>query len=124
MTQLEILEAARLNYQTKLAEVERLISEESRQAVRKTSPTAAAEDVTPARYGKRRKMSAATRAKMAEGQRKRWAKLNGELPEPVAAITKAPRKKRRLSVAGRKAIAEATRKRWAEYNAAKKRAAA
>jgi len=120
VTQLEILEAARLNYQTKLAEVERLISEESGQAGRKTStPTAAAEDVTPARYGKRKKFSAATRAKMAEAQRKRWASNNTE--REIAAVP--PRKKRKLSVAGRKAIAEATRKRWAAYNAAKKKVA-
>jgi len=115
MTQLEILQAARLGYIGKLAELDQLIAAETGE------PTPAIEESAP--LSKRRKMSAATRAKMAEGQRKRWAKLNGELPEPVAAITKAPRKKRRLSVAGRKAIADATRKRWAAFHAAKRNAA-
>ena len=117
MTQLEILQAARLHYQTKLAEVDRLIAEESGQAT-----PAVEKSVSIAKPGKRGKFSAATRAKMAEAQRKRWAKLNGETP--AEAVAKPAKKKRKLSAAGRKAIAEATRKRWAEYNAAKKKAAA
>jgi len=122
MTQLEILQAARLSYQTKLAEIDRLIAEESGQAVKTSAPTAAAEDLPPARHGKRKKFSAATRAKMAEAQRQRWAKLNGEMPaEPVA---KASGKRRKLSVAGRKAIADATKRRWAAFRAAQGKAKA
>jgi len=60
-------------------------------------------------------LPAAARRKMAEAQRRRWAKVKGrEITAPAAAP-----KKRKISAAGRKAIAEATRKRWAEYRAAK-----
>ena len=65
----------------------------------------------------RRFMSAETRARMAEAQRRRWAKTRGEAP---AAVTKAAPKagKRKLSAAGRKAISEAAKKRWAAIRAA------
>ena len=56
--------------------------------------------------GKRRKMSAAARVRIAEAQRKRWA-ASKKASEPV------PKPKRRLSAAGRKAIIAATKKRWA-----------
>jgi hypothetical protein len=55
---------------------------------------------------KRRKMSAAARARIGEAQRKRWA-ASKKASEPV------PKPKRRLSAAGRKAIIAATKKRWA-----------
>jgi hypothetical protein len=55
---------------------------------------------------KKRTMSAATRSRMAEAQRKRWA-------------AQAPRQKRKLSTAGRKAIVEATKKRWAAFHKAR-----
>jgi len=116
MTQLEILQAARLGYVGKLAEVDRLI------AVQTGEATPAIEEAVS--IEKRHKFSAAVRAKMAKAQRERWAKLKGEEPAAVVEPIAKPRKKRKLSVAGRKRIAEATRKRWAEYNAAKKRAAA
>jgi len=117
MTQLEILQAARLHYQTKLAEVDRLIAEESGQAT-----PAVEKSVSIAKPGKRGKFSAATRAKMAEAQRKRWAKLNGETP--AEAVAKGSGNKRKLSVAGRKAIADATKRRWAAFRAAQGKAKA
>jgi len=58
----------------------------------------------------RRKMSAATRKAMAEGQRRRWAAskvASAGAPEVVS------KPKRKLSAAGRKAIGAATKKRWA-----------
>jgi hypothetical protein len=60
---------------------------------------------------KRKKMSTAGRARIAEAQRKRWAasKKAAEPPAPEAA----PKPKRKLSAAGRKAIIAATKKRWA-----------
>ena len=60
---------------------------------------------------KRRKMSAASRARIAEAQRNRWA-ASRQAAEPAAA-QQAPQRKRRLSAAGRKAIIAATKKRWA-----------
>jgi len=62
----------------------------------------------------RRKMSAATRKAMADGQRRRWAAAKGAATAPEA-----PAKlKRKLSTAGRKAIVAALKKRWAAKRAA------
>jgi hypothetical protein len=66
----------------------------------------------------RRRMSAAARKKIGEGQRKRWAAANGKVA-PEAPATRKP--KRKLSAVGRAAIAAATKKRWAAYRAAAKR---
>lgn len=66
----------------------------------------AAAPETPKR--KRRKMSGAGRARIAEAQRKGWA---------------APKPKRKLSAAGRAAIVAATKKRWRLQKAAAKAAA-
>jgi len=66
---------------------------------------------------KRRKMSAAARARIAEAQRKRWA-ASRKPSEP------APKPKRRLSAAGRRAIIAATKKRWAMKRAEAAEAAA
>jgi hypothetical protein len=60
---------------------------------------------------KRRKLSAAARARMAEAQRKRWA-ASREAAEPSAPEA-APKPKRKLSANGRAAIIAATKKRWA-----------
>ena len=66
---------------------------------------------------KRRKMSAAGRARIAEAQRKRWAKIQGE-PEP-SATPEPPKPKRRISRAGMARIIAATKERWARVRAAK-----
>jgi hypothetical protein len=62
----------------------------------------------------RRKVSAAARKRMAEGQRKRWAAAKGASEPAVAQPTK---RKRRLSAAGRAAIVAALKKRWASKRA-------
>jgi hypothetical protein len=64
--------------------------------------------------GKRRRMSTAGRARIAEAQRKRWAESK-KTSSPVA--PEVPKPKRRLSAAGKKAISEATKKRWARVRA-------
>jgi hypothetical protein len=65
---------------------------------------------------KRRKMSAAARARIAEAQRKRWAEWKKQsAPE---AAQESPKPKRKLSAAGRKAIIAALKKRWALKRAA------
>src|SRR5262249_2715586 len=58
----------------------------------------------------RRKVSAAARKRMAEGQARRWAAAKG-LSE--VATTTSQKHKRRLSPAGRAAIVAALKKRWA-----------
>ena len=65
---------------------------------------------TAAAPRKRSKFSAEARARMAEAQRRRWAKKKGD---QGAASHKGATKKRHLSAEGRKRIAEAARKRWA-----------
>jgi|HubBroStandDraft_1064217.scaffolds.fasta_scaffold363582_1 hypothetical protein len=75
-----------------------------------TAPTVAAP--------KKRGMSAATRRRMAEGQKRRWATINAAEGEVVAP------KKRTMSAEGRQRIIDATKARWAKINAAKAAAAA
>jgi len=60
----------------------------------------------------KRKVSAASRRKMALAQRARWAKAKGH----------APKRKGTISAAGKKRIAAAARARWAKFRAAKKAA--
>ena len=59
---------------------------------------------------RRRKFSAATRRKMAESQRLRWAKKNGGQAAPAAAS----KPRRTLSPETRAKMAEAARRRWAK----------
>jgi hypothetical protein len=57
-----------------------------------------------------RTLSASARKRIAEAQRKRWAKARGE------AIGGNGRRNRRVSAAGRRGIAAAQRARWAKAN--------
>ncbi len=67
--------------------------------------------------GGRRQFSEATKAKMREAQKARWAKLKGNTAP--AAAPQAPKKKRKMSAAGRAAIVAAAKARWARVAAAK-----
>jgi hypothetical protein len=66
----------------------------------------------------RRKISAASRKKMALAQQKRWTakKKGASVPE----VTVAAKPKRKLSAAGKKRIIAASKKYWAEKRAAAK----
>jgi len=75
------------------------------------SPTKPVVQVAPK---KRRKMSAAGRARIAAAQRARWAKVNGEKLS-VKPVKKA---KRKMSAAARAKISAAAKKRWAKAKAA------
>jgi hypothetical protein len=66
---------------------------------------------------KRRKMSAAGRARIAEAQRKRWAKIQEE--SKPSATPEPPKPKRRISKVGMARIIAATKERWARVRAAK-----
>jgi hypothetical protein len=69
---------------------------------------------TPEASTRKRKVSAAARRRMAEGQRKRWAAIKAESKKPESAARPEPAKpKRKMSAAGRRAISEATKRRWA-----------
>ena len=92
-------EQRKVQIDAKIAELRNMLSGGSSQPV--ATPEAAPR--------KRRTFSAATRKRMREAQRLRWAKLRGE----SGSAAPAPKKKRRLSAAGRKAIVAATKRRWA-----------
>ena len=69
-------------------------------------------------------ISAASRRKMAQAQRARWAKARKE-PQPVVAIAKTTGSapvKRTMSVSARRKIAAFQRARWAKLKAGKKAA--
>jgi len=69
---------------------------------------------TPKAPTRKRKVSAAARRRMAEGQKKRWAAIKAESEKPKSAARPEPGKpKRKISAAGRRAISEATKRRWA-----------
>jgi hypothetical protein len=72
--------------------------------------------------GTRRKFSAASRKRMREAQKLRWAKIKSKSAAPAkkAAVkaVKPAKPKRKLSAAGRKAFSEAVKKRWAAKKAA------
>jgi len=75
------------------------------------------EAVGPVARKKRRKMSAAGRAKIAAAQRARWAKVNGR----KSATKPVKKAKRKMSLAARKKIAAAAKARWAKAKAAGKK---
>jgi hypothetical protein len=72
------------------------------------------------RGGRRGHLSAAGKARIAQAQRARWAKVRGQA-QP--AVPKSSPRKRTLSSAARRRIAAAQRARWAKLKAAKKKAA-
>ena len=78
---------------------------------------------TPEPMGKRRKMSAAARERIADAQRKRWAAVKKQSGPSPQEAKKTQKPKRRLSAEGRRRIIEATKKRWAAVRAAQAKAA-
>jgi len=64
----------------------------------------------------RRPMSSAARKRIAEAQRKRWARVRGRMPGSKPAGTR----KRTFSAAARRRIAAAQKARWARFRAQKK----
>jgi hypothetical protein len=67
---------------------------------------------------KRRKFSAAAKAKMRKAQKERWAKIKGETATEAPA-PKNGRKKRTMSAAARAAVSAAQKARWAKLRGEK-----
>jgi len=63
---------------------------------------------------RRKKMSVATRAKMATAQKARWAKIRAIRPK-----AKGAKARRKISAAGRASIVKAQKARWAKIRAGK-----
>jgi hypothetical protein len=105
--------------------VVRLLKAEHDRLTRQMQGISAALSAFGAAYGKptgvRRKISAAGRARIADAQRKRWAKLKATSGQTNGVI--ALPKKRTMSASGRKRIAAAQRARWAKVKAAQRKAA-
>jgi hypothetical protein len=95
---IEGLESQKLRLDSQISELRAMLNG--------TQPKAVAE----LREGTRRKVSAAARKRMAEGQRKRWAAAKGG---SAVAKSEPIKPKRKLSAAGRAAIVAALKKRWA-----------
>jgi len=68
----------------------------------------------PAKAPRKRKMSAAGRARVAAAQKARWAKVKAAKPAK-------PAKKRKMSAAARAKISAAAKTRWAKAKAAGKK---
>jgi hypothetical protein len=113
----EVLEAALRGFEHTLGEVTSKITE-IKQAL---GSRHAADGRSSGRQ--RRHMSAASRAKIAAAQRKRWAAQKKQKGQTTAPAKQFPPKKRKISADARKRMADATRKRWAEFRAKKAKAA-
>jgi len=108
----EIITAAIEGFESQKAQIDAQIAELRQMLSGRPAETAVTPG--PARR-KRRKISAAGRARIAEAQRKRWAESK-KASEPSAPKS-APKPKRKLSAAGRQAIVAAAKKRWAAKRA-------
>ena len=71
---------------------------------------------------KRKTFSAATRRRMKEAQKARWAKIKGEIEPQSPPAPDPPKAKRQISAEGMKRIIAATKKRWRLQRAAAKAA--
>jgi hypothetical protein len=110
---------------TQLARVVRLLMDERDRLTKQIQGVSAALSAFGAVYGKkeggRGKLSSAGRARIAEAQRQRWAKLKGKTRRTKNAVA-AP-KRRPMSAAARNKIAAAQRLRWSKVKASQKKAA-
>jgi len=110
-----VIEAAIVGFEHQKTQIDNQIAE-----LRSMLTGPAAPAAMPEATRKRKKFSAASRRKMAEAQKKRWAAIKGTSPAPATKPTKAPRPKRKISAEGMKRIIAAQKKRWRLAKAAKK----
>ena len=108
----EIIQAAIEGFEARKRQINQQIAE-LRSMLNGASPESAA--ASPANGP--RTMSAASRKRIADAMRKRWAAAKkGTAPQAAAPASK--KTKRRLSPEGRQRIIDATKKRWAAVRAA------
>jgi hypothetical protein len=114
----ELLAAALIGYQAKLASINEKIQEIRSEIGGSGKVAVVSHSATPTPTGKRSTMSAAAKTRIAAAQKKRWKAFHEE-HEPTAPAKKA---KRVFSAAAKKRIADAMKKRWAAYRAEKAKA--
>jgi hypothetical protein len=109
----EIIDAAIFGFEQQKRRLDAQIAD--LRAIRDGVPAKDGAISAPVKAG-RKKVSAATRRAMADGQRKRWAAAKGG---DTGSEVRKP--KRKLSAAGRASIVAALKKRWAAKKAAVKK---
>ena len=120
----EIIAAAILGFEEQKRRIDTQIGGLKAMLSGSPAETAATPEAAPR---KRKKFSTATRRRMREAQRRRFAKLKSESEPPARAATPEPAKpKHRISAEGMKRILAANKRRWAlkRAEAAKARGAA
>jgi hypothetical protein len=108
----------------KLAAVVSLLKTEHTRLTKEIEGISAALSAFGASYGRgagRRKISAEGRARIAEAQRQRWAKVKGKSGQAKSVVPAT--QKRTMSMSARKKIAAAQRLRWEKVRASQKKAA-
>jgi predicted anti-sigma-YlaC factor YlaD len=115
-----IIEAAIVGFEQQKRQIDDQIAELRSMLIGKATETEPPQAIP----GKRKKLNAAARRKMALAQKARWAKIRGETEQPAPVTVVAPKHKRKLSAAGRAAIVAATKKMWAAKRAAQAKSAA
>ena len=98
---IEGFESQRRRLDTQIGELRAMLSGSKSEGATSEAPT------------RKRKVSAAARRRMAQGQKKRWAAIKAESQSQASATLEPAKPKRKLSAAGRRAISEATKRRWA-----------
>jgi hypothetical protein len=109
------LQMALIGYQAELSRIEQKMAD-IRSLLGGRVNTSVAQKVTPKRV-----LGVAARARIAAGQKKRWAAFHKG--KKVAAVAELPKAKRRISEEGLNRIIAATKKRWAAKRAAARAAA-
>jgi hypothetical protein len=113
----ELLQAALIGFQQRATEIEERMAELRRQIGRRGGARIPEAEVAPA--GKRRRLSAAARARIAEAQHKRGTAYHEAQGSEPASATEPMPGRREVSQPGRKRISGATKKRREQVRAKK-----
>jgi hypothetical protein len=113
---IDMKDLARRGAQARLAE---LVAEMD--AILRAFPDLGKAPARPTEVRKRRRLSAATKARMRAAWARRKAAAGDTTETPIDAAEPAPKKKRVMSAQARARISAAQKKRWANRKAGKKR---
>lgn len=113
--QLSSLTAKQLRHAADLKEEIESLNQELASILGASAPASA---IAP----KKRKVSAAARARMAASQKARWAKINAAKPasRSVTPVATSPIKKRKMSATAKAKLSASAKARWAKAKAAGK----